>query len=76
MLCVPLAGAVRAFSTVWQHFNGLGFDEPYLYKRCQKNHVSMSPMSHMTSTSEGPRLSEQTLESSAYGKAARNLQVE
>ena len=45
----------------------LGFDEPYLYKRCKKNHVDMAPMSHMLLSGEGPRLSEKTLQSNAYG---------
>jgi len=54
-------------ATVWLHYNGLGFDEPYLFKRCALNNVSLSHLSQMTQRGDGPRLREQELESAAFG---------
>lgn len=61
---------VRLFSahkaTVWSHFNGLGFDEPYLFARCEMHDVDLSPLSYACRYSP-VTLHEQRLESNAYG---------
>ena len=61
---------VRLFAehkaTVWSHFNGLGFDEPYLFARCELHSVDLSLLSYAC-RSRMPSLHEQKLESNAYG---------
>ena len=51
--------------SVWCHFNGLGFDEAYLYKRCSLHTVDMRPLAFAGNLK--PRLLESKLESAAYG---------
>lgn len=54
--------------SVWCHFNGLGFDEAYLFRRCERHGVDLSPMSHDARRDAlKPRLVEQILQSNAYG---------
>lgn len=61
---------VRLFSehtaTVWSHFNGLGFDEPYLFDRCEMHGVDLTPLSYACRYFP-VRLHKQRLESNAYG---------
>lgn len=63
-----VASYARRGVSVWCHFNGLGFDEAYLYKRCERHRVDLSPMSHDARRDAlRPRLVEQILQSNAYG---------
>jgi DNA polymerase delta subunit 1 len=52
--------------SVWSHFNGLGFDEAYLFNRCAMYGINISPLSH-SKTGGDPRLLVQSMESNAYG---------
>jgi len=52
--------------SIWSHFNGLGFDEPYLFNRCEMLAVDLSPLS-FAAVDKNPSLYEHVLESNAYG---------
>lgn len=64
-----LEGWVRAMARekalVWQHFNGLGFDEGYVFRRCKKADVDMDPLSIIKGVA--PSLVASQMESNAYG---------
>ena len=50
---------------VWQHFNGLGFDEGYIYRRARMLGVDMDPLSIIKGVE--PTLVKSQMESNAYG---------
>lgn len=63
-----VASYARRGVSVWCHFNGLGFDEAYLFRRCERHAVDLSPMSRDARRDAlKPRLVEQILQSNAYG---------
>ena len=63
-----VASYARRGVSVWCHFNGLGFDEAYLFRRCERHAVDLKPMSFdRRRDAPRPRLVEQILQSNAYG---------
>ena len=63
-----VASYARRGVSVWCHFNGLGFDEAYLFRRCERHGVDLKSMSFdARRDAPRPRLVEQILQSNAYG---------